>query len=129
MPVFESIMGMPIPTTHGIGMLLEQIAIVISGDSGEVQRHQSIRSSPRMQAAGQQIAEIDHRVDAMAFEVVEDGVERRNVAVNIGDESDPHIDSVAASALHRNIEFEQLWRSLLQSSALRLCRPPTRPSA
>jgi hypothetical protein len=102
MLVVESIMGVPIPTAHGIGMLFEQIAIVIAGDSGEVQRHQPIRSSTRMQAAGKQIAEIDHRVDAMAFDVFEDGVERRDVAVNIGYESYSHDHRIAAGSVDCN---------------------------
>ncbi|AJW42988.1 hypothetical protein NY08_4988 [Rhodococcus sp. B7740] len=49
-----------------------------------------------MQAAGQQIAEIDHRVDALPRDVFEDGVERRDVAVNIGNESYPHNHRIAA---------------------------------
>ncbi len=102
MLVVQSIMGMPIPITHAIAMLLEQIAVVIAGNRGDVQRHQSIRSSTRMQAAREQIAEIEHRVDAMAFDVVEDGVERCDVAVNIGNESYPHNLRIAAWAVDCN---------------------------
>ena len=102
MLVVESIMGVPIPTAHGLPVLLEQIAVVISRDSGKTECHQPVRSSTRMQAAGQQIAEIDHRVDAMAFDVVDDGVERCDVAVNIGNESYPHNLRIAAWAVDCN---------------------------
>lgn len=102
MLVVESIMGVPIPTTHRIGMLFEQIAIVIARDRGHVQGHESICSSTRMQAAGEQIAEIDHRVDAMTFDVFEDGVERRDVAVNIGNESYSHDHRIAAGSVDCN---------------------------
>ena len=111
MLVVELIVGMPIPTAHGIGLLLEEVAIMIAGDGGETQCHQSIRSSARMQSAGEQIAEVHHGVDALPFDVFEDGVERRDVAVNIGNESYSHKHRIAAWAFDCNTAtLVERWR-------------------
>lgn len=64
-----------------------------------------------MQATGEQIAEIDHRVDAMTFDVLEDGVERRDVAVNVGYQSYSHDHRIAAWAVDCNTAARgNCWR-------------------
>ena len=73
-----------------------------------------------MQATRQQIPKIDYEFDALALDVREDRVERGDVAVNVGEKGDPHIDSVAASALQRKTGFEQFWRSWMTRKSLTL---------
>ncbi len=95
-------MGEKIGSAHSFGVLLEQVAVVVAGNRGEVQRHQPVRSPARMQAAGEQIAEVHHGVDALPFDVFEHGVERRDVAVDIGNEGYSHVHRIAAPAMDCN---------------------------
>jgi hypothetical protein len=64
-----------------------------------------------MQSAGEQIAEVHHGVDALPFDVFEDGVERRDVAMNIGNESYSHKRRIAAWAFDCNTAtVGERWR-------------------
>jgi len=66
----------------------EQPVVGVSEDARALERGEALDDRPRLGPAGSDVSEADNAVGAAAVDVVEDGVERDRVPVDVGDDRD-----------------------------------------
>jgi hypothetical protein len=68
----------------------QQLALMIAGDRRPAQRHQFVAGLPRPQWSRQNVAAVDDLVHAPTRHVGQHGLQRRQVAMNVGQDGDAH---------------------------------------
>ena len=77
----------------------EQLALVIAGEVKPVLGHQSLRRLARQQRAREAVPQVHHRIDAAMAEILDHGLQSREVAVDVREEGDPHGGEILAQGL------------------------------
>ncbi|EEF26215.1 conserved hypothetical protein [Ricinus communis] len=68
----------------------QQLALVVAGDRRPALRHQVARRLQRHQRPGQDVAQVDDAVDTASADVGHDGLQGRQIAVDVGQQGDAH---------------------------------------
>ena len=112
---------------------VEEERVVVADDAVAAERRQSRQHLVRPRSQRRHVAEADDALDARARGIVEHGVERDQVAVQVGDERRSHAVTASVSARSRAASIRCAFRSRSPSRRRRpraRRRPrPTRTSA
>ena len=65
-----------------LGSVVE-LAIVVPAHCRQIEGHQAIRRSGRIERPGEAVAEVDDLIDAPSFNIGEDGIEGGDVAMDV----------------------------------------------
>jgi hypothetical protein len=75
------------------------LPLVVAADRRQVQLQQAVGGLGRLEGTRQQVSQVHHDVDGLRRDVGHDGVERRQVAVHIGEGGDPHVPNLPVHEL------------------------------
>ena len=94
----DRVEGIAIGWAHSLRSARQHLPLVIAANGGQVERHQALGRLGREQRAGEYVAQIDREIDVAALDVGQDGIEREQVAVDVGYCSDSHLAGQCTSS-------------------------------
>jgi hypothetical protein len=86
----NAVVGIPIGCSQFAGILGRHLTVVIAANGRQIERHQAIRGFARLQRTRKNIAQVDDEVDTAAIDVGQHRIERKQIAVDVGDGSNLH---------------------------------------
>jgi hypothetical protein len=93
---------------HIGGVLLDQIAIMIAAHCLPIQRYDALGHPGRVHRSRQHVAEIDDLIDFFALQVLDHGLKRQCVAMDVGDGGKAHQDaSSRVNSISRSSSFSE----------------------
>lgn len=86
----DGCVGEAVGGSHGIAMEREQLAFVIAANGGQAEGFEEVGGFGGPEGAGEEVAEIDDRVNAAVGDVGENGFEGGQIAMDVGDGGEAH---------------------------------------
>lgn len=80
----------PVLDRLGAGVAREHVPVGIAHHDGAVERAQPLQALDRLRPALNHVTQADEPIDRPPLEIGQEGVERDRVAVDVGEEADPH---------------------------------------
>ena len=87
-------------SAHALRRMFEQLPFVVAADRRQIQRHQAIGGFGRLQRPGKNVAEIDDQIAAAPVDVFKHGIQRGEIAMDVGDCRDAMADGTGGFAHH-----------------------------
>jgi hypothetical protein len=67
----------------------EELALVVAGDGGQVERHEQVGSGSGFQRTGEQVPRVDDALHRLALRVLQHSLERPHVPVDVRKRGEP----------------------------------------
>ena len=83
-------MGISVGSAYACGIRAGHPAVMVASNGEVFSPHQEIADFARPKRTRNAVTQIDHTIDATVSDVGEDGFECRQVAVDVGNDSDKH---------------------------------------